>query len=141
MGTVVVPPSGRAGVVSARPVCAGIDRKVAKYRAIARKAGLPLVVAAGVHRFTSLEVQQLDDLVVGVPTLSVQFDLGDSFIHEPVEIDPNSPPRWTMPPGPGRSALGEQRLPLHHGLASQPRAPSGLWPLSCSTSGRRTADW
>ncbi|MGW6413351.1 hypothetical protein ACWF95_40725 [Streptomyces vinaceus] len=97
MGTVLVPPSGRAGVVSAQQVCSGIDRKVGKYGEIAREAGLPLIVAAGAHRFTGLEVQQLDDLLAGLPTLSVQFDFGDSFIHDPVEIDPSSPPRWTMP--------------------------------------------
>ncbi|GAA0291071.1 hypothetical protein GCM10010302_32030 [Streptomyces polychromogenes] len=52
-GTVLAPPSGRAGAVSARFVCwrAGVDRKVGKYRELAREAGLPLVVAAGAHRF------------------------------------------------------------------------------------------
>lgn len=98
MSTVLVPPSGMAGVVSALPVTAGIERKVAKYRALAREAGLPLVVAAGAHTFSGLQVQELDDLLAGVPTLSVQFNFGDSFIHQPVEIDPRNPPRWTMPP-------------------------------------------
>lgn len=28
----------------------------------------------------------------------MQFDFGDSFIHNPVEVDPLNPPRWTMPP-------------------------------------------
>lgn len=97
MSTILVPPSGMAGVISARSVTAGIERKVSKYRALAREAGLPLIVAAGAHKFTGLQVQQLDDLLKGSPTLSVQFDFGDSFIHHPVEIDPLNPPRWTMP--------------------------------------------
>ncbi|MFD9374189.1 hypothetical protein ACFWBH_01395 [Streptomyces sp. NPDC059999] len=98
MRAILTPPSNMAGVVSAQPVAAGIDKKVSKYRALAREAGLPLIVAAGADKFTGLEVQDLDDLLQGVPTLSVQFDFGDSFIHHAVEIDPLNPPRWTMPP-------------------------------------------
>lgn len=98
MGTVLVPPSGMAGVVSAQPVAARIEEKVSKYREVAREAGLPLVVAVGAHPFTGLQVQELDDLLKGVPAMSVQFDFGDSFIHQPVEIDPHNPPHWTMPP-------------------------------------------
>ncbi|MET9485044.1 hypothetical protein [Streptomyces sp. NPDC006638] len=98
MSTILIPPSSMAGVVSARSVTAGIEKKVSKYRALAQEAGLPLIVAAGAHKFTGLQVQQLDDLLKGSPTLSVQFNIGDSFIHHPVEVDPFNPPRWTMPP-------------------------------------------
>ncbi|MFJ6518212.1 hypothetical protein ACIQJ4_08120 [Streptomyces filamentosus] len=97
MGTILVPPSNMAGVVSARPVAARIEQKVAKYRALAHKAGLPLIVAAGDDRFTGLGLQDLDDLLQGIATVSAQFGFGDSFIHHPVDIDPFDPPRWTMP--------------------------------------------
>ncbi|MEU2245065.1 hypothetical protein ABZ572_37420 [Streptomyces sp. NPDC018338] len=86
-----------AGVVSAQPVTAGIEKKVSKYRALAQEAGLPLIVAAGADKFTGLQLQHFDDLLQGVATISVQFDFGDSFIHHPVEVDPFNPPRWTMP--------------------------------------------
>ncbi|MEU1455703.1 hypothetical protein [Streptomyces avermitilis] len=98
MRTILVPPSNMAGVVSARSLTAGIEKKVSKYRALAQEAGLPLIVAAGADKFTGLQVQHLDDLLEGVSALSVQFNFGDSFIHHPVEIDPFNPPRWTMPP-------------------------------------------
>ncbi|MFD4576745.1 hypothetical protein ACFWNK_30815 [Streptomyces sp. NPDC058417] len=98
MSTILVPPSNMAGVVSAQLVTAGIERKVGKYRALAREAGLPLIVAAGADKFTGLQIQHFDDLLQGVATISVQFDFGDSFIHHPVEVDPFNPLRWTMPP-------------------------------------------
>ncbi|WP_329564470.1 hypothetical protein OG711_38715 (plasmid) [Streptomyces uncialis] len=98
MRTILVPPSNIAGIVSARPLAAGIDRKVSKYRALARESGLPLIVAAGAHKFTGLTVRQLDDLLTGTPTMTVQFNFGDSFIHEPVSFQPGAPPRWSMPP-------------------------------------------
>ncbi|MET7920991.1 hypothetical protein ABZU45_35130 [Streptomyces avermitilis] len=98
MRTILIPPSNMAGVVSARPVAAGIVKKVSKYRALAQEAGLPLIVAAGAHKFTGLQVQQLDDLLAGTSTLSVQLSFGDTFVHHPVEVNPFNPPRWTMPP-------------------------------------------
>ncbi|QKW47917.1 hypothetical protein [Streptomyces microflavus] len=97
-GTILMPPSNLAGVISAQPVAAGIQKKISKYRALAEEAGVPLIVAVGADKFTGLEVQHFDDLLRGAPTLSVQFNFGDSFIHKPVDIDPFNPPRWTMPP-------------------------------------------
>lgn len=98
MGTILLPPSGIAGVVSARSVTAGIEKKVSKYRALAQEAELPLIVAVGAHKFTGLQVKHLDDLLNGSPTLSVQFNSGDTFIHYPVEVDLSNPPHWAMPP-------------------------------------------
>ncbi|MEV7817760.1 hypothetical protein AB0P05_45245 [Streptomyces flaveolus] len=98
MRTILIPPSNIAGVVSARPVAAGIEKKISKYRALAQEAGLPLIVAAGAHKFTGVQVQQLDDLLAGASRVSMQFNFGDTFLHQPVEIDPLNPPRWTMPP-------------------------------------------
>ncbi|MFD9721032.1 hypothetical protein [Streptomyces sp. NPDC059076] len=97
IGTILIPPSNIAGVVSAEPVAARIEAKVSKYRAIALEAGLPLIVAAGADKFTGLEVQHLDDLLAGAATVSVQFNYGDSFIHHPIGMDPFNPPRWSMP--------------------------------------------
>ncbi|MEU1797059.1 hypothetical protein [Streptomyces californicus] len=55
-------------------------------------------MAADAHKFTGVHVQHLDDLLNGSPTLSVQFNFGDPFIHHPVDVDLSNPPRWTMPP-------------------------------------------
>ncbi|ALC25700.1 hypothetical protein [Streptomyces sp. CFMR 7] len=98
MRTILIPPSNMAGVISAQPVAAMIQKKISKYRALAEEAGVPLIVAVGADKFTGLQVQHFDDLLRGAPTLSVQFNFGDSFIHKPVDIDPSNPPRWTMPP-------------------------------------------
>ncbi|GGU41012.1 hypothetical protein [Streptomyces violascens] len=97
MAACLVPPSQMARVVSAQPLAAGIEKKVSRYRELTQETGLPLVVAAGAHKFTGLEVRQLDDLLRGANSIRVQFDFGDSFIHEPIEMQPDRPPRWTMP--------------------------------------------
>ncbi|MCT9075254.1 hypothetical protein [Streptomyces fulvoviolaceus] len=97
MRAILVPPSGLAGVVSAQPLVAGIEEKVSKYRAVAKEAGLPLIVAAGADKFTGLGIEQLDCLLNGQPTVTVQFNFGDTFIHNPIEFQPDNPPRWTMP--------------------------------------------
>ena len=98
MGTILVPPSNRAGVVSAQPATLKIEGKVKRYRELAQETGLPLIVAVGAHRFTGLQVQQLDDLLKGVSSVRFQLDFGDQYIGPPVEINPFNPPRWTMPP-------------------------------------------
>lgn len=98
MRTILIPPSNMAGVISAQSVAAGIQKKISKYHALAEEAQVPLIVAVGADKFTGLEVQHFDNLLRGAPTLSVQFNFGDSFIHKPVDIDPSNPPRWTMPP-------------------------------------------
>ncbi|MGW0572950.1 hypothetical protein [Streptomyces tauricus] len=98
MRTILSPPSGMAGVVSAQPLVARIEEKVSKYRAVAKGAGLPLIVAAGADKFTGLGIEQLDCLLTGTPTVTVQFNFGDTFIHNPIEFQPDNPPRWTMPP-------------------------------------------
>ncbi|MGW2651614.1 hypothetical protein ACWC2T_43780 [Streptomyces sp. NPDC001393] len=98
MQTILVPPSNRAGIVSAQPVITNIEEKVSKYRDLVKATGLPLIVAAGAHRFTGLGVKQLDHLLNGEHTITVQFDYGDSFIHKPLEAQLGNPPRWAMPP-------------------------------------------
>ena len=98
MRTILVPPSSMAGVVSAQPLVAGIDEKVRKYRALAEETGLPLIVAAGADKFTGLGIEQLDCLLNGEHTVTVQFNYGDTFIHAPMELQPGNPPRWAMPP-------------------------------------------
>jgi hypothetical protein len=97
MRAILVPPSSRAGLVTAQRLAARIDRKVRKYREVAAGAGLPLIVAAGAHRFTGLGVEELDHLLEGEPTITIKFDFGDTHIHRPVEVQPLNPPRWVMP--------------------------------------------
>jgi hypothetical protein len=98
MRTILIPPSGMAGVVSAQPLVAGIEKKISKYRSLAAETGLPLVVAAGADKFTGLGIEQLDCLLNGEHTVTVQFNYGDTFIHDPLDLQPGNPPRWSMPP-------------------------------------------
>ncbi|MEU0661079.1 hypothetical protein [Streptomyces lavendulocolor] len=69
-------------------------------------------MAAGAHKFTGLQVQQLDDLLAGTSTLSVPFNFGDTFIHHPVEVDPLNPQRWAMPPELTGVLWGSNDFPL-----------------------------
>ncbi|GAA0611987.1 hypothetical protein [Streptomyces crystallinus] len=99
LGAVLEAPSQMAGVVSAQPLAAvGIKEKLHKYRDLAQEASLPLILAAGSHRFTGLTVRHFDDLLSGANTVSVQFGYGDTFIHPPIEVQPGRPRRWAMPP-------------------------------------------
>lgn len=77
---------------------ARIDENVSKYRTLAKETRLPLIVAAGAHRFTGLGVEQLDHLLKGEHTFTVQFNPADTYIHEPLLFQPGNPPRWAMPP-------------------------------------------
>lgn len=95
--TILVPPSGLAGVVTATTLVERIDAKVKKYRAIAQEADLPLIVAAGAHRFTGVGVAQLDHLLTGSLSMTVQFNFGDDYLGPPVDLDASRPARWAMP--------------------------------------------
>ena len=87
------PPSSIAGQVSAAQIIGPVKGKIGKYRRIVNEHNLPLVVAVGAHRFTGLGLRDLDDLLSGEPTVTVQFNLGDTYIGEAM----SPPPRWDMP--------------------------------------------
>ncbi|MFV2110572.1 hypothetical protein [Micromonospora sp. LOL_015] len=57
---------------------------------------MPLVVAVGAHRFTCVELSDVDDLLAGAPTISFQFNPGDTFIGSKT-INLARPDRWRMP--------------------------------------------
>ena len=93
-----VPPSCRAGPVSAHRLMEGIEGKVRKYRALAGQHAVPLIVAAGAHRFTGVTLANLDDVLAGspAPKLTFQFDTGDPWIGtQTVSLAPVPP--WTWP--------------------------------------------
>jgi hypothetical protein len=92
------PPSVIAGVVSARDVSIKVERKVSRYRALADRYDVPLIVAIGADRFTGLTLSIVDDLLKGTPTTTMQFNIGDSFIGES-QLDVARPPQWAMPAG------------------------------------------
>jgi hypothetical protein len=61
------PPSSRAGSVTAQRLMEGITEKVRKYKSLAARYEVPLIVAVGAHRFTGVTLQQLDDVLTGLP--------------------------------------------------------------------------
>ncbi|WP_327009723.1 hypothetical protein OHA72_22335 [Dactylosporangium sp. NBC_01737] len=89
-------PSGVAGPVNASRLVLAVDEKVSKYAARANGNHVPLVVAVGSHRFTSVDLDDLDALLDGSPTMNFHFNVGDSFIGTK-SVNPASPARWTMP--------------------------------------------
>ena len=91
------PPSEIAGVVNAHRLGAAVDAKVKKYAALAAACRVPLIVAAGAHPFTGVELLDVDDLLAGAPTVTVQFNYGDTTIGEK-DMRFDRPDRWAMPP-------------------------------------------
>ena len=78
------PPSSRAGSVTAQRLMEGITEKVRKYKNLAARYEVPLIVAVGAHRFTGVTLQQLDDVLTGLPApkITFQFNAGDPFIGQ-----------------------------------------------------------
>jgi hypothetical protein len=56
----------------------GITEKVRKYKSLAARYEVPLIVAVGAHRFTGVTLQQLDDVLTGLPApkITFQFNAG-----------------------------------------------------------------
>ncbi|MGI5151444.1 hypothetical protein ACQEVC_34610 [Plantactinospora sp. CA-294935] len=90
-------PSGIAGPVTAERLRREVDGKVRKYAAIAERYDVPLVVAVGAHRFTGVDLDDVDRLIAGQAVITFQFNPGDTFIGDRT-INLAHPPRWTMPP-------------------------------------------
>ncbi|WP_431728924.1 hypothetical protein [Verrucosispora sp. TAA-831] len=89
-------PSGVAGPVDAARLTRAVNDKVRKYAELADRYEVPLVVAAGAHRFTRVDLDDVDRLMAGEPTISFQFNIGDAFIGAQ-KINLAHPPRWVMP--------------------------------------------
>ncbi len=92
-----VPPSSRAGSVSAQRLMSRIEGKVRGYRGLAQAYEVPLVVAVGAHRFTGVILEQVDDVLTGLPApkITFQFDAGDPYIgSQTVSMEPVPPWRW-----------------------------------------------
>jgi hypothetical protein len=92
-----VPPSSRAGSVSAQRLMSRIEGKVRGYRALAQAYEVPLVVTVGAHRFTGVTLEQVDDILTGLPApkITCQFDAGDPYIgSQTVSLEPVRPWRW-----------------------------------------------
>jgi hypothetical protein len=107
----LVPPSSIAGVVSARQLADRVQDKVRKYRGPAEAFDVPLVVAVDAHRFTGVGVEQLDQLLAGSLTTTLQFNLGDTWIGEGT-VDLGRPERWEMPPDPAGVLWVHNRMPF-----------------------------
>lgn len=90
-------PSGVAGPVHASRLAEAVDAKVRRYAKLADSHNVPLVVAVGAHRFTRVDLTDVDDLLAGSATMSFQFNIGDTFIGEKA-VSLAHPQRWVMPP-------------------------------------------
>jgi hypothetical protein len=91
------PPSSRAGAVTTQRLTDGIEGKARKYRKLAEQYAVPLIVAVGAHRFTGVTLDQLDDVLNGLPAPRIifQFNAGDPFIGEQtVNMAPVPPWNW-----------------------------------------------
>jgi hypothetical protein len=120
------PPSGIAGPVSARQLAAKVEDKVRKYAGLAGALDVPLLVAVGVHRFTGVTLEHLDNLLTGAPTLTFQFNLGDPWIGEST-VNPGRPDRWEMPAGLAGMLWVDNQMPF--GLAWRPN-PGARRPMT-----------
>jgi hypothetical protein len=90
-------PSSRAGSVTAQRLMEGITEKGRKYKSLAARYEVPLIVAVGAHRFTGVTLQQLDDVLTGLraPKITFQFNAGDPFIgRQTVNMAPVPPWEW-----------------------------------------------
>lgn len=94
------PPTSRAGQVSADKLLARVADKVSKYRRLADQHDLPLVIAAGAHKFTGVTLENVDYALEGAeaPVITMQFGGGDSFISESVTVQWGPVEPWSMPP-------------------------------------------
>ncbi|GAA3302597.1 hypothetical protein Dvina_51345 [Dactylosporangium vinaceum] len=90
-------PSGVAGPVDTSRLTRAVEEKVSKYAALADRYDVPLVVAAGAHRFTSVDLDDLDAVLNGDPTISFHFNIGDGYLGS-TSVNPASPAHWVMPP-------------------------------------------
>lgn len=93
------PPSCRAGIVSADRLLENTQKKVAKYRELARAYHVPLAVAVGSHKFTGVTLDTVDHALQGsqAPSLTVQFGPGDTFIAPTKTFEWKAVPPWSMP--------------------------------------------
>ncbi|WP_344134468.1 hypothetical protein [Luedemannella flava] len=89
-------PSGVAGAVDAGRLVQAVDDKVSKYAKLAVRHDVPLIVAVGAHRFTRVDLSDLDDLLEGVATISFQFSPGDTFLGTK-SVNLARPAQWKMP--------------------------------------------
>lgn len=89
-------PSGVAGPVEAGRLARAVDEKVAKYVDLANRYNVPLVIAVGAHRFTRVDLSDVDELLAGAPTVSFHFNIGDTFVGTKA-VNLARPAQWTMP--------------------------------------------
>jgi hypothetical protein len=108
-----VPPSSRAGPVSAQQLMARVKEKVHIYEGLAEAYEVPLVVAVGAHRFTGVTLEDVDDILTGLPApkIKLQFDAGDPYIGEQNVTWAPVPP-WQWPDDLGGLLWIENQLPF-----------------------------
>jgi hypothetical protein len=114
-----VPPSSRAGPVSAQQLMDRVERKVRIYRELAKSHGVPLIVAVGAHRFTGVTLALVDDMLTGLPApkITLQFNASDPYIGEQTVNWAPVPP-WPWPEDLTGLLLIDNELPF--GLTIRP---------------------
>jgi|SRR5579872_4095932 len=99
----------------------GITEKARKYRKLAAQYDVPLIVAVGAHHFTGVTLQQLDDVLSGLPApkITFQFNAGDPLIgEETVKYGPDT--ALGMAQQPSRAALDRRSAPLRPHPTAEP---------------------
>jgi hypothetical protein len=122
-----VPPSSRAGPVSAAPMMEQVREKAHTYRGLAEKYAVPLIVAVGAHRFTGVTLQHVQDTLTGLPApkITFQFNWGDPHIGEQT-VDPGPIPPCQWPEGLDGLLWIDSELPF--ALSALPN-PAALRPM------------
>jgi hypothetical protein len=120
-----VPPSSRAGPVSAQQLMDRVKGKVRTYRRLATSRGVPLIVAVGAHRFTGVTLALIDDILTGLPApkITLQFNAGDPYIGEQTVNWAPIPP-WPWPEDLAGLLWIDNELPF--GLTVRPNASARL---------------
>ena len=127
MRAVFVPPSSRAGSVTAQRMMEGIEEKVRKYKGLAARCEVPLIVAVSAHRFTGVTLSDLDDALTGLPAPKVrfQFDASDPYIGtQTINLEPVAP--WKWPGDLGGLLWIENQLPFNLTARPNPKADRGM---------------
>lgn len=119
-----VPPSSRAGPVTAAPMMEQVRKKAHTYRRLADKYAIPFIVAAGAHRFTGVTLQHVRDILTGLPApkITLQFNWGDPYIGEQT-VHPGAIPPWQWPQGLDGLIWIHGELPFPLAALPNPAAP------------------
>ncbi len=133
-----IPPSSRAGAVSAQAMMEKVAGKARTYRRLAEDHGVPLIVAVGASRFTGVTLEDIDDILHGLdaPKVRFQFDAGDPYIGSQNVSWAPAPP-WKWPQGLAGLLWISNRLPFTLTARANPASSLPMPPALLTLAGQR----